>query len=268
MVKALLRKGATAGLAVSAVVVMSLISGCSKDEPIASSKARLAYGPQITIGNGTGRSWVQINDEGNPTSIGFTLSAAALDNLPTNPFPPTEYFMPLPADAKNTAYDHISLDWGPMGHEPAGTYDLPHFDAHFYHIDTNTRSSISPVDSLKGITMPPADNIPAGYIFPGPLTAAAIVPRMGVHFIDPLSHEHNGKTFDQTMIFGFWDGKMIFTEPMFTRAYLLSKPNFSGTLAQPKAYPKTGVYYATKYSIRYNSATNDYSVSLDGLTKR
>ncbi len=270
MIKMFLSNGLTKHLLLSSAMVMAMLSGCSKDETVAVSKARIAYGPQVSIGNGTGRSWVQINDEGNPASIGFTLTATALDNLPTNPFPPTEYFMSLPADAKNTAYDHIGLDWGPMGHEPIGTYDLPHFDAHFYHIDTNTRATISPADSLKGTKMPAADNIPTGYIFPGPLTAAAIVPRMGVHFIDPTSHEHQpgGKKFDQTMIFGFWDGKMIFTEPMFTREYLLSKPNFSGTLPQPKAYPKSGVYYATRYSIRYNSATNDYTISLDGLTKR
>lgn len=248
--------------------VFGLLSGCSEEEVAPISKARTAYGTEISIGNGTGRSWAQLNDEGNPTSIGFTLTANALENLPTVAFPPTAYYLPLPADAQTTAYNHIGLDWGPMGHEPVGTYNVPHFDAHFYHIDTNMRNTILPNDSLKGKKVPDADNMPTGYIFPVPLTAAAIVPFMGVHYIDPTSHEHTGGKFDQTMIFGFWDGQMIFTEPMLTREYLLTKPNFSGSLALPKTYPKTGVYYATKYSIRYNSATNDYSVSLDGLTKR
>lgn len=250
------------------ITSVGFISGCSEDDTVAVSKQRTAYGDPVNIGNGTGRSWVQINDEGNPASIGFTLTATALENLPTVAFPPTAYYLPLPADAKLTAYDHIGLDWGPMGHPPVGTYNVPHFDAHFYHIDTNARSLITQSDSLKGKKVPDADNMPTGYIFPEELTAAAIVPLMGVHYIDPNSHEHTGGKFDQTMIFGFWDGQMIFTEPMLTREYLLTKPNFSGNLAQPKKYPKAGVYYATKYSIRYNSATNDYSVSLDGLTKR
>lgn len=253
---------------IAALAAIGFMSSCSDDDTVATSKAYTSYGEVVKVGDGTGKSWVQIGDDGNPKSIGFTLSEKAMDSLPKNPFPPTSYFLPLPSVAKSTGYDHISLDWNSLGHEPTGTYDLPHFDAHFYHIDTNARNLILPLDSLKGKKVPDADNMPAGYIFPGPLTAAAIVPKMGVHYIDPASHEHNGSKFDQTMIFGFWDGQMIFTEPMITREYLLSKPNFSSNLAQPKKYPKTGVYYATKYSIRYEAGTKEYVVSLDGLTKR
>ena len=42
---------------------------------------------------------------------------------------------PLDLPAKNpTQYKFVQFDWNPAGHEPAGVYDLPHFDFHFYTV--------------------------------------------------------------------------------------------------------------------------------------
>jgi hypothetical protein len=179
--------------------------------------------------------------------------------------PSHEYIFTFPQEAAATAYNHLSLDWNPLGHPPMEIYDMPHFDLHFYMISQSERDAITPADTVKGGKSPGADYIPAGYFTPPVLE---IVPRMGVHYLDPLSHEFHGHGFDKTFIYGFWDGSMIFAEPMITLAYLQSKPSFTEALKLPAKYPKSGLYYATKYSIKHDAAKKEYTIALEGMTKR
>jgi hypothetical protein len=37
----------------------------------------------------------------------------------------------LPKEAYNTAFNHIVMSWNPIGHQPEGVYDVPHFDVAF-----------------------------------------------------------------------------------------------------------------------------------------
>lgn len=50
--------------------------------------------------------------------------------------------------------------------------------------------------------------------------AQASVPKMGLHWIDTNSPELSPRNqpFTATFIIGSWDGKVIFDEPMVTRA--------------------------------------------------
>jgi hypothetical protein len=54
---------------------------------------------------------------------------------------------------------------------------------------------------------------------------------------------------------------------MITKAYLESKPRFTGKLKLPESYPVSG-YYPTAYSVIYDSNRREYDISLDGLTFR
>ena len=252
-------------LAMLATTAMTAMTGCSDDTTTSTSKAETVSGPTMTVGKGTAHSWVKLDDAGNPESIGVSLNDSALAGLSTNPFPPQMFNIPLPAKASATAFDHISLDWNAMGHEPAGIYTLPHFDIHFYMIDTLTQYSISPLDSTAGRAMPDTTVIPTGYFTPGP---GDIVPAMGIHYVDATSHELHGATFDQTLIYGFWKGKMIFVEPMITKAYLESKQTLAADLKLPVTYPTAGRYYPTKYKITYNATTGEHVISLEGMVKR
>lgn len=248
-------------LLLASLAVLAVFAGCS--DTASPTKAGTFNGPSVTVGNGTANSWVTLDADGNPTSVGVTVTAAGLDNLPSAE---TAYVLAMPAQASATAYNHIGFDWNPHGHEPPGIYDTAHFDVHFYHISSTERDAISPADSVSGAAQPAADAIPAGYITPG-----GIVPGMGIHWIDPTSPElspTNPMPFDKTLIYGFWAGKLIFTEPMITVAYLKTKPNVTVDLKLPTTYPKTGVYYATKYSVKYDSSKDAYVISLDGLVKR
>jgi hypothetical protein len=238
------------------------VTGCEDDPAQPTSKARTINGASKTVGGGTGTSWLKLDDAGNPASVGITLTENALSGLSAQM---SEEAFALPAEASATGYNHISLDWNPTGHAPMGMYDTSHFDVHFYMISSAERDQIIPTDTTKANKMPGSDYAPAGYV---PPPVIETVPRMGVHWVDPMSGEFHGHAFDKTMIYGFWNGNMIFTEPMITLDYLKSKPNFTENLKLPTKYPKSNSYYATSYSVKYNADKKEYTISLDGLTKR
>ena len=73
---------------------------------------------------------------------------------------------------------------------------------------------------------------------------------MGVHWADPTSPELSGKgKFSETLIFGSFDGKMTFVEPMVTYDFLKSSPNLSKNVPTPTKFVKAG-YFPMKYSIK------------------
>ena len=73
--------------------------------------------------------------------------------------------------------------------------------------------------------------------------------------------------FTKTFLYGSYDGKMIHFEPMITKAYLESKPDFTQAIQVPPSYLKSA-YYPTRYSIRHDPVRREYIVSLDGMTWR
>ncbi len=253
------------------VVLLSLgLAACGTNNTATSAPATstsstthtpsIQYGEIKPLGNGAVRSWVQLDTAGKPSSIGITLIDTALTNLPEGP---KETILALPQLDLGLPFNHISVDWNPQGHEPPGIYDKPHFDFHFYLLTPEERKTILPTDGVSA-KQPSTEAIPADYIAPQPIA----VPGMGVHWIDKTTPELNGKPFTTTMLYGFASGKMAFIEPMITKAFLESKPDMTENLKQPAAYPKSGLYYPTKYSVKYDANAKEYTISLDGLTLR
>jgi hypothetical protein len=228
------------------------------------------YLGQFTLlGNGTVRSWVKY-EKGKPTSLGVTFSETALSGLKeAKDLPPQmpmmAYRIALPPEAKATGFDHIVLDWNPIGHIPQGIYTVPHFDFHFYTITDAMRNKITAVGKDIAICekKPEARFLPAGYIIP-PDTA---VPQMGAHAVDAATPELHGQPFTQTFIYGYYNGQMNFVEPMVALDYLKTRPNFSTAVKVPQAYSKNG-FFPTRYSISYDPVRQEYSVALNGLTWR
>lgn len=229
-----------------------------------------AYLGQFTLlGNGTVRSWVKF-DKGRPTSLGVTLSEGALTGLmPVEEMPAKmpmmEYVLALPVEAKVTGFDHISLDWNPVGHPPQPIYTKPHFDVHFYLMSREDRLKITAAGKDVAICekKPEARYFPAGYVMP-PETA---VPNMGAHAVDGATPELPGKPFASTFIYGYYNGRMNFVEPMVALEFLQSKPNLSSDIKLPQSYQRSG-FYPTRYSITFDEKRREYSVALDGLTWR
>ncbi len=248
-------------------VAVAGFTGC--DDSVVAPQEGTYYGNSFTLGNGTARSFVKIDASGNPTEVGLVMSEQAMNGLPAGDGHEghdhgSSLDIPMPPQASSTPYDHIGLDWNPAGHPP-GPYLLPHFDVHFYTVTRAQRTAMTGVgdDSARIVAPPDSKYLPTGYI-----STHEGVPQMGMHWVDPTSPELNGATFTETMIWGSYDGKIVFQEPMITRDYLISKPNMSKNLKLPTDYQRTGLFYPTTYNVRFNSSTNEYVVSLGAMTKR
>ncbi|MCG3164110.1 MAG: hypothetical protein JMDDDDMK_05593 [Acidobacteria bacterium] len=232
------------------------------------AKPIIFAGEAQPVGNGTARPWVATDKDGKPTAIGVTFSEAALSGLPQSLTPGliwTEFILPLPPEAAATGFDHIGLNWNPKGHDPEGVYKVPHFDFHFYLISPAARERITTRgEDLERCRKPlPPEFVPEGYI----LAPASEEPGMGSHWVEPNSHEFHGKAFTHTFIYGSYDGRMIFAEPMISKAFLETKPDITVPVKLPAKYQKPG-YYPTQYSVKYYPEAREYTVAIEGLTLR
>jgi hypothetical protein len=259
-------------LAVGAALLATLSVAATFGRSESNASPRIYRGDALPVGNGTAQTYILMDGDA-PVELGVALSKRALDGLPSGNGTAGhehgvsffEHLLPLPVN-NPTPFRFVELDWNPGGHEPPGTYDRPHFDFHFYTVDVATRNAIVPDNpdfQAKGTRHPPANHVPTGYIAPEPL----VVPKMGLHWINPTSPEFNGKPFTTTFIYGTWDGRVIFAEPMVTKAFIEATPDT--TIAVPVAprYEVAG-YYPSSYRVRFDKASQEYRIALSGFSKR
>src|SRR5204863_6364193 len=88
---------------------------------------------------------------------------------------------------------------------------------------------------------------------------------MGIHCMDTSGKEFHGHVFDHSFVYGFYHGNMTFMETMCAKSILDSKTSSTMDIKQPQAFKKSG-YYPLKYSVNYDAAKKEYSISLDNLT--
>jgi hypothetical protein len=144
-------------------------------------------------------------------------------------------------------------------------YTHPHFDVHYYLVTPEQRNAMTPADpsfAAKAAVVPSAAETPAGYA-----ADPQGIPRMGTHWTDRSSHEFHGSPFTNTMVYGFYEGKMIFLEPMMTKAFLETQPDETNDIAVPAQYPGPGAY-PTSYRVRFDNATSLYRVELLSFVER
>ncbi|MCI1187215.1 DUF5602 domain-containing protein [Hymenobacter sp. DH14] len=248
---------------------MPLMLSCSQDAD-SPAQPSTTYGPTVQVGAGSARSFVSADANGNPMEIGVALTATGLTNLPATPILGTMYDVTLPAGGATTKmpFDHISFDWNPNGHEPAGVYTVPHFDAHFYMQPMAAQHAIT-LDDPKGDIFPASTKLPAGYITPPNQAPSRTVPMMGRHWVDPTSPEYApGGSFSHTFIYGTYDGHVTFVEPMFTKALLVPSVSIEQAIKQPASYEVSGKYFPKKYTIRYDANSKEYIISLKEMELR
>lgn len=223
-------------------------------------------GPDQNFQGGKAWTWLQTDKKGNPDKLGISINEAALATL--DPGTGESHgasdgiSLKLPGKAAITPFTHALLEWNPHGHEPAGVYDQPHFDFHFYIQSEADRLAIPPytVDSSKFLIYPPAGYLPANYF-----TVPGGVPEMGAHWVDVTSPELHGQLFTQTFLYGSYDGKVTFYEPMITKAFLDANTSFERDIPQPAKYQKSG-YYPTKMGVKRESGV--LNVFLEGFVYR
>jgi hypothetical protein len=119
-------------------------------------------------------------------------------------------------------------------------------------------------DDVARVKKPtPAGVMPEGYI----MAPGSEEKYMGMHWAQLSWPEFNGGKWEHSFIYGSYDGKLAFIEPMFTLEFLKSRPMISMAFPQPTVYPK-GKYYPTTYRISYEEKRQEYTVALEGMVKR
>ena len=244
-------------------LLITVLSACKKDKddptPVVNPAPTTYYGTESTIGNGIGKTFYTQSAAGVPLEAGVVLNADALTGLSGSS---QMYSMPYHANAAASGYTHALLGWNPSGHPPFNIYGAPHFDFHFYRGMTEAERMM-----ITGSNTAQFNNIPDSMYRPSDYLKDAVgIPMMGLHWVDQLAPEFNGGTFTRTFIYGSYDGKFVFYEPMITLAYLQTNPNEKIAVRQPPMVQETG-YYPSNYNIKYLSQTNEYVVSVD-LIKR
>ncbi len=257
------------GPILAACVTLTLLAGCGNGQ---TNKSGTFFGPSQTIGDGTAKTYVTVDNAGNPSEVGIRMSAASLNGLPAeDAVPPRMLILALPAQASATAFDHVMLNWNSHGHEPAVLFGKPHFDMHFYMIDQEAVEKINPSSpdfSTRAANLPTPKYIPVDYVTPPGLPAENTVPAMGLHWLDRTDGFVPGTyDFKQTLINGSWDGTYTFIEPMMTRAWMLTKQTVHENVKQPQAYQRNG-YFPTTYNVRYDDQAKGYLISLGGMVMR
>jgi hypothetical protein len=242
-------------------VVFIGLTSCKKDHD--HPQARIFKGPVSPFQDGHAWTWYEVDGKNKPLRLGATIDAKAMNSLDTGgmEMPDHEDMLSIlfPVQAKDTVpFIHLGLDWNPHGHEPAGIYDKPHFDFHFYMISEEYRESIPTYEAAqaKFDNFPDAAYMPQNYIgIPGG------VPQMGAHWVDITSPELNGQLFTQTFLMGSYDGKVIFYEPMITKAFILSHSSFEREVPRPAKVQKSG-YYPTQMRLE-RAADGSVSIVLE-----
>ncbi|MEZ0336255.1 MAG: DUF5602 domain-containing protein [Gemmatimonadales bacterium] len=274
-----------------ALIALALTGlGCADsgpNDPAGTPSSTRQYGTPVELGNGRARVYVVRDAQtGHPTEVGVALDEAALVGLPEGGNLGggghehyNSYILELPA-RHGTPYQFVELDWNPKGH--GGPYVAPHFDFHFYRISVAERNAIDPSDPRyadRAANLPAKEEMPAGYAahhaLMGITPVQAVVPRMGLHWIDLSSPElpPRNKPFTATFIVGSWDGRVIFDEPMITRAFILSQRDVPGAsdsiipVPSSQKYTPAG-FYMTGYRASWDPAAKEFRIALTGLQAR
>lgn len=223
----------------------AILFSCEKND----DKASVQAGPEVAVHDGKSWSWIHVDGKNKPLELGISINEAALNSVPVGEEGGDDHhshennlFVSLPAKAKETTpFETIMLNWNPAGHEPDNIYTLPHFDIHFFM--ANEQEIMGMTDMNKIVNAPAQKYLPANHL------SGAPVPMMGLHWIDAASPELSGTVpFTQTFIYGSYDSKVTFYEPMITLDFLKNTVHFERAIPQPANFQQAG-YYPTKMKV-------------------
>ena len=256
------------------------------------------FGDSTSILGSHARTYIQLDPQGKPRAMGLEFTRSMLADLPFDPpfdgnncfdingdgdlsfHDPMEcaggyqailFFPQKVVKEANLPFEWFLLNWNPVGHLPFDVYDVPHFDFHFYILDYVSRNFIR-VGSC-GIVVDCQDfetaikPLPPQFLAPDYQDFQAVEPRMGNHLVDITSPELTGGVFTRTFVYGAYDGKIAYYEPMITLEHLQTQPNKCLPIKQPSAFEVAG-YYPTTYCIHYNENKKKYRVSIEGFVFR
>jgi hypothetical protein len=239
---------------------LAIFSSCQKED---NGKNGIFKGPEVQVHHGKAWTWVELSKSRTPVRMAVTLNDAALNSVPVageeaegghdHSDMENNWVLKFHPQANVTVFNHVGMGWNPAGHEPEPIYGRPHFDFHFYFMTPEEVAAIPPYNmaAAKFDNWPSSQYFPSLYFNPG-----GGVPQMGTHWIDPTSGEFNGQIFGQTFIYGSYDGKVTFYEPMITLEFLKSNSNFGRAIPQPAKVQKTGWYPTRMRVVKHDGLTD------------
>jgi len=240
-----------------AVAASSFIFACDKDK----NKDKEYKSDEVTLHGGKVWTSAKVDKDGKPLSVSILVNDAALNSVPVGQ--PSDHMSPqnnilIPiSDKSGTPFRFAMVNWNSSGHEPDNVYTVPHFDFHFY--TSNQADVMNYMDDAKLNAEPPAGYVPANHISgPG-------VPMMGKHFIDANTPELHGQPFTQTFLYGSYDSKVVFMEPMITLAFLKNTTTFERSIPQPTKFQQAG-FYPTKMKVSRHDGVTE--ITLEDFVSR
>lgn len=231
------------------------------------------------LGEGFVRSFVTLDDQGNPSEVGAILTQGSL-SLPTSETTPdTVIPLSLPSEASTTAFDSLLLKYRTHGvpgvPEALG---VPRITLDAFLLTPQEIASICPNastsssapactdDELAQALKPPKPEFipqgmqPTGFVEPG----------FGERYFDPeaaLPIFAGQQPFKTLYDYAFFDGQISLTSFGATKAFLETQSSVTEPIKIPTSYPKTG-YYPTQYSVNFDPTSKEYKLSLSGFTPR
>lgn len=246
-----------------AVIGVGCVASVSLSESLQPSRSTVFRGESRPMGDGLAWTWVRTDSQGRVASMGITLTESALSGLPAEGghgcCDGPQWTLPLPVGVGTGPVQHVVINWNPQGHPPEGVYTVPHFDFHFYTISEAERLAIKNNDAADadGTRPPPSEQLPEGYI-----QAPGVVGAMGCHWIDSAAPELNGKPFTATFLYGSYDGKVTFFEPMITKATLESKLDQVFPVKLPAA-PADHRFVPGQYRIEHDAGEKTITIAME-----
>ncbi len=242
------------------LVVFSL-SGCGINNTDIAFQSDIFPGESKSFGSGVVTSIIESDENDTPLAVGVVFTSAALTNSDTAN---SSVKLRMPQTVASTQFDHIEVEWKPGGQSPAGIYDVPRFSFLFFIISEAERNKISGVgiDSVKMYLQPDPKFIPEDYKLL-PLSGSA---KKGTMFYDSTAKEFNGGIFDKTLIYRYYNGKLIALEIMIAKSFFETHRTFIGNVKQPEKFQLPG-FYPLKYNIKFTGSQNKFTVSLINLKR-
>ena len=203
-----------------------------------------------------------LDAEGKIDTLSLYITMPLIKGVPAMSMTMESVIVPLTDVAKEqTFFDHVSLNWNSMGHEPLKIYGKPHFDMHFFHpsveaiaaLDCSAHSEIS------------ADLVAPGYALPPDLAAVgACVPHMGIHAA-PVSDFAPQFNFEESFIYGYYESTLTFFEPMITQKFFTDHKEVTKTLNNPASFNHIPQAKPMAYSVTYDEGADLYKITFSNF---
>lgn len=252
---------------VSAFLLALAVGACKGEKPLVEVKGACAdvFRAQVC-------TWAKTMGS-NLVEAGAVVPLASIENAPADqpmvwpPVAAAEIDLPGPVRQQG-GLTQLTMYWEAGGHPP-GAFLTPHFDFHFYTVDASERKAMDCKDVSKPATLPVAYGLPdiplppeMAQVMGVPVLIGLCVPQMGMHALLATEIERKD-AISGSMVIGYYKGKVIFIEPMISKAMLMQKRSFD--LAIPDVPGLAGAH-PTKFHADYDATQQVYRFTFSAFT--